>query len=80
MNAPIKKIGNSKGVIIPSAVYKMLNLNEVESLALKVSGNDIILSKPEVFNPKSLTELFEGFKGTYDEPMVFDDAKGREIW
>ena len=80
MNTQIKKIGNSKGVIIPSAIIKTLNLEETDQLKIKVKGNQIILSKVEDFNPKSLEELFLGYKGTYQESIIFDDVKGREIW
>ena len=80
MNTQIKKIGNSKGIIIPAPIIKMLDLKEYEELNLKVEGDDIILSKVEVFNPKSLDELFKGFTGTYESEVVFDDVKGREIW
>lgn len=80
MNTQIKKIGNSKGIIIPAPIIKMLDLKEFEELSLKVEGDDIILSKAEVFDPKSLDELFKEFNGKYEGEVVFDDVKGREIW
>ena len=80
MNTQIKKIGNSKGIIIPAPIIKMLDLKEFEELTLKVEGDDIILSKAEVFDPKSLDELFKEFNGKYEGEVVFDDVKGREIW
>lgn len=40
----------------------------------------IILSKSSVFNPKSLSELFEGYNDVYKNPIIFDDVKGREVW
>lgn len=80
MNTQIKKIGNSKGIIIPAPIIKMLDLKEFEELSLKVEGDDIILSKAEVFDPKSLDELFKEFNGKYEGEVVFDDLKGREIW
>lgn len=80
MNTQIKKIGNSKGIIIPAPIIKMLDLREFEELSLKVVGDDIILSKAEVFDPKSLDELFKEFNGKYEGEVVFDDVKGREIW
>jgi len=80
MNTQIKKIGNSKGIIIPAPIIKMLDLKEFEELSLKVEGNDIILSKAEVFDPKSLDELFKEFNGKYEGEVVFNDVKGREIW
>ena len=80
MNTQIKKIGNSKGIIIPAPIIKMLDLKEFEELSLKVEGDDIILSKAEVFDPKSLDELFNEFNGKYEGEVVFNDVKGREIW
>lgn len=80
MNTQIKKIGNSKGVVIPSPIIKMLNLNEADELTIKVKDGKIILSKMEVFNPQSLEELFRGYNETYQGKIVFDSNKGREIW
>jgi len=80
MFTQIKKIGNSKGIIIPSAILKVLNIKESEELTIKVEGKEIILAKMEVFDPHSLDELFIGYKGTYQGEIIFDDAKGREVW
>jgi len=80
MNTQIKKIGNSKGVIIPAAILKILGIKNSERLSIKVKGKEIILSKIDIFNPKSLKDLFVGYEGTYDGEIIFDDVKGREIW
>ncbi|MDD3122827.1 MAG: AbrB/MazE/SpoVT family DNA-binding domain-containing protein [Candidatus Izemoplasmatales bacterium] len=80
MNTQIKKIGNSKGIIIPAAILKMLDIKESEELTVKVEGKDIILSKVAIFDPKSLEELFLEYKGTYKGEIIFDDSKGREVW
>lgn len=80
MNTQIKKIGNSKGIIIPSAIIKTLGLNETDEINVKVDGDKIILSKVNTFNPKSLSELFNNYDGTYNDQIIFDDHKGREIW
>jgi antitoxin MazE len=80
MNTQIKKIGNSKGIIIPAAILKMLDIKESEELTVKVEGKEIILSKIDVFNPKALEDLFLEFKGTYKGEIIFDDSKGREVW
>jgi antitoxin component of MazEF toxin-antitoxin module len=60
MNIQLKKIGNSKGIIIPAAILKMLDIKEYEELTIKVEGKEIILSKVIAFYPKSLEELFLG--------------------
>jgi antitoxin component of MazEF toxin-antitoxin module len=80
MTTQIKKIGNSKGIIIPSAVLKIMNLKEHDELTLIVEGNDLIVSKGSTFNPQSLDELFEGYNGTYNAELVFFDDVGREKW
>lgn len=80
MTTQIKKIGNSKGIIIPSAVLKIMNLKEHDELTLIVEGNDLIVSKGSTFNPQSLDELFEGYTGTYNAELVFFDDVGREKW
>ncbi len=80
MNTQIKKIGNSKGIIIPAAILKMLDIKEREELTVKVEGKKIILSKVATFDPKSLEDLFIEYKGTYQSDIVFDNAKGREVW
>lgn len=80
MNTQLKKIGNSKGIIIPAAILKMLDIKESEELTVKVEGKEIILSKVNSFDPKSLEELFLDYKETYKGEIVFDDSKGREVW
>jgi len=80
MNTQIKKIGNSKGIIIPSAIIKILDLSETDEINIQVLDEKIILTKASSFNPKSLDELFEGYKKTYKGEIIFDEAKGREIW
>jgi len=80
MNTQIKKIGNSKGIIIPAAILKVLDIKENEEISLKVEGKEIILSKVNAFDPKSLEELFLEYQGNYEGEIVFDDSKGREVW
>jgi len=80
MNTQLKKIGNSKGVIIPAAILRMLDIKESEEFTVKVEGKDIILSKVNSFDPKSLEELFFDYKETYKGEIIFDDSKGREVW
>jgi antitoxin component of MazEF toxin-antitoxin module len=80
MNTQLKKIGNSKGVIIPAAILKMLDIKESEEFTVRVEGKEIVLSKVNSFDPKSLEELFFDYKETYKGEIVFDDSKGREVW
>ena len=80
MNTQIKKIGNSKGIIIPAIILKMLDIKGNERLNIKVEENEIRISKVDVFDPKSLEELFSEYDGNYNGEIVFNDSKGREIW
>lgn len=80
MSTQIKKIGNSRGVIIPAGILKVLGLGEQDHLLIKIEDNNIVLTKQQTFNPQSLDELFVDFHGTYSSEIVFDDAVGREIW
>jgi antitoxin component of MazEF toxin-antitoxin module len=80
MQTQIKKIGNSKGVIIPASILKVLNIHENDVFEIVSNGHDIILTKIMSFEPKSLEALFEGYHGIYQQSIVFDDDQGREIW
>lgn len=80
MSVQIKKIGNSKGIIIPAAILEILDIKEREKMSIKVRDKEIILTKIDGFDPKSLEELFLDYKGTYKGERVFDDTKGREVW
>lgn len=80
MKTEIRKFDNSKGIIIPSAIMKTLGLEEKDSLILKVEENKIIMKKAEKNKPKSLIDLFKGYKGDYDFEVVFDDVMGDEEW
>ncbi len=80
MSVQIKKIGNSKGIIISAAILEILDIKEREKMSIKVRDKEIILTKIDGFDPKSLEELFLDYKGTYKGERVFDDTKGREVW
>jgi hypothetical protein len=58
----------------------MLDIKECEEFIVKVEGNEIILSKVNSFDPKSLEELFLDHKEMYKGKIIFDDSKGREVW
>lgn len=80
MISEIKKIGNSKGIVIPSSIIKMFDLKEKDELEIKVVNNQIVLSLVNSFNPKSLAELFVDYQGQYKEEVIFDNAVGEEVW
>ena len=80
MKTQIKKIGNSKGIIIPSAIIKTLGLEDKDNLLLKVDGDKIIMKKEEKTKPLTLMEVFEGYNGDYDYDIALDDVMGDEVW
>ena len=81
MHVPIKKIGNSKGVVIPASVLKMLGMNEHDAFILSVKDDVVTLKKKPEFNPQSLRELFQNVDALQQKnDIVFDDHQGREVW
>ena len=80
MTTQLKKIGNSRGIIIPAGILKTLDIAESETLMITVENNQIIVSKKPVFDPKSLNELFEGYQEHYQSDIVFEDVAGKEVW
>lgn len=80
METQIRKFGNSRGIIIPASVLKILDLKENSGITIRIENNQIILSKKEEFNPQSLEELFIDFIGNEKTDIIFDDDKGRETW
>jgi len=80
MHTKLKKIGNSKGIIIPAGILKVFGLKEHDPLDIEVHNNELVIKKVKAFNPTSLEELFEGYHGDYQGEIVFDDVKGREVW
>lgn len=80
MITQLKKIGNSRGIIIPAGILKTLGIQDSEELMIRIEDKQIIVSKKPVFDPKSLEVLFEGYTETYQDEIVFDDVKGEEVW
>lgn len=80
MNASIKKIGNSKGIIIPSSILKVLHICESDQLDLRVENNQIVLSKIMPYESMILEDVFTGYTGVYDPELIFTDDLGEEKW
>ena len=47
MQIAIRRIGNSKGVVIPKSMLAMTGLQDVEFAAVAVENGSIVLRKPE---------------------------------
>ncbi|NCA97163.1 MAG: AbrB/MazE/SpoVT family DNA-binding domain-containing protein [Bacteroidia bacterium] len=80
MNTQLRKIGNSKGIVIPAAILKILGIKEQDELVIALKNNQIVLSKKEAFDPKNIVELFSEYEQSMKTEIVFDDAEGRETW
>ena len=80
MVAQVKKIGNSKGIVIPAQFLKLMGIHENDELTIDFDGRSIKLTKKEVFNPQSLDELFSAFDEAFKSDIVFHDTEGREVW
>ena len=80
MNTQLRKIGNSKGIVIPAAILKILGIKEQDELVIALKNNQIVLSKKEAFDPRNIVELFSEYEQSMKTEIVFDDAEGRETW
>lgn len=80
MNIPIKRIGNSKGIVIPASILKMLGMDEHDEFFLSVKDDVVTLKKKPLFDPQSIEELFANYEGTLKTEIIFNDVKGREVW
>ncbi len=52
LDAKIRAVGNSLGIIIPGPVLKMLDLNKGDKVRIDKKGCNIILSKVEKIDDK----------------------------
>jgi len=68
MNVDIIKIGNSKGIRIPSVILSELNLNENDKVVIQIENN-MILVKP--YKPRhNWTELFKEMSKNGDDKLI----------
>ncbi|MFA7100886.1 MAG: AbrB/MazE/SpoVT family DNA-binding domain-containing protein [Bacilli bacterium] len=76
----LKKIGNSRGIIIPSSILKALDIKDNDELTIVSSNKNIIIKKNKQ-TAKTLADLFANYHGDY-EPVEVDwgKPKGREVW
>ncbi|MDK2867144.1 MAG: antitoxin MazE [Clostridiales bacterium] len=79
MSIIIKKMGNSKGIILKKDILEALNLCENDELNVEIEEDKLILSK--VKKTMSIDTLFSDYTGNY-KPTEIDWGKslGREIW
>ncbi|MBO4595654.1 MAG: AbrB/MazE/SpoVT family DNA-binding domain-containing protein [Bacteroidales bacterium] len=78
MKTSIIKIGNSKGLIIPSSVLKDLKIDEKDRLELTVEGKRLVVRKEEEFTGPftgpfaRLVRSSETWGGDVDAAVVAD--------
>ena len=75
----VNKWGNSKGIRLPKTVTESLDIDENDSLNLKIKNNSIILSKPK--REITIEELFKDYKGgSFQADIQEFEPMGDEKW
>jgi antitoxin component of MazEF toxin-antitoxin module len=81
METTIKRLGNSKAIILPSHILKIFGLKVADRLTIKVVEQHIVLVPLQTVDYDSMKALFKGYKGSYRPKLEDeDDAKGQEVW
>lgn len=81
METTIKRLGNSKAIILPSHILKIFGLKVADRLTIKVVDRHIVLVPLQTVDYDSMKALFKGYKGSYRPKLEDeDDVKGQEVW
>ena len=82
MTTQVKAWGNSCAVRIPMGILKEAGIQRDDELDIQVNGTDIILSKTNKINHKTLEERILAYGGKLDLLMDYDwgEPMGREMW
>ena len=82
MQTTIQKIGNSKGMILPSGIINYFSFNERDVVDLEVSREGIFIRPIKTKRVrKTLAERFEGYTGDYQpEELNTGMPVGSEIF
>jgi antitoxin MazE len=72
MRSSIRKIGNSKGIIIPQNILKECLIDEVVSIEVK--DKHIIISAPEETKRKGWEEAFKTMAKNGDDQLAMPDV------
>ncbi|MEY3692252.1 MAG: Antidote-toxin recognition MazE, bacterial antitoxin [Bacillota bacterium] len=80
METSIKRLGNSKGIILPSHILKVFGLKVADRLTILVENQTIILKPIKPVTYDSMKSLFKGYQGTYRPQVQVDDNQGKEVW
>jgi antitoxin MazE len=76
MKSSIRKIGNSKGVILPQSILKECLIDRVVSIEVK--DKHIIISAPEEVKRKGWEQAFKTMAENGDDQLVMPDVFGDE--
>ena len=78
MYTTIQKWGNSQGIRLPKAILEMANLNENDTVELKVENGKVIISP--VKEHRTLKERIAEYEGDY-RPHEWDTGPsvGKEV-
>jgi antitoxin MazE len=72
MRSSIRKIGNSKGIIIPQSILKECLIEEVVSIEVK--DKHIIISAPEEVKRKGWEAAFKKMAENGDDQLIIPDV------
>ena len=71
MKSSIRKIGNSRGVILPQSFLKECLIDD--EVSIEVKDNHIIISAPDDIKRKGWEEAFKEMAANGDDQLVIPD-------
>lgn len=78
----LRKIGNSKGIVIPKKYLKVINGDNDDEITIEVNENNILLKKVEDAPRKGWAEASKKMAANHEDnlliPDVFDDETFEE--
>jgi antitoxin MazE len=72
MRSSIRKIGNSKGIILPQSILKECLIDEL--VTIEVKDKHIIISAPEEVKRKGWEKAFKQMADNGDDQLVIPDV------
>lgn len=79
--ATLQKWGNSQGFRLPKQLLTALSWKVNDEFSLVMQDNRLIIEPVRHQKRKTITELFEGYEGTYKaEEIDWGQPVGKEVW
>ena len=72
MKSAVRKIGNSKGIILPQSILKECFISD--EVSIEVKGQQIIISAPEDTKRKGWEQAFKQMAENGDDQLVIPDV------